>query len=122
MYLDKQATFDFAYRHASKMKALAKTSNGVCKYRAPNGEKCLIGAFIPDKDYRMSMEGRNVYSIMYYANTEIDTSGIDDLKDAAEFLSDLQVVHDQEECKTTEDLMAFLRDFATKNELSIPSL
>lgn len=37
----------------------ASESDGRCRYRAPSGDKCLIGQCIPDAAYKSSLEGED---------------------------------------------------------------
>jgi hypothetical protein len=32
-------------------------SNGLCRYRGPNGLKCFVGHMIPDEEYHSGLEG-----------------------------------------------------------------
>lgn len=37
-----------------------------CKYRAPDGNKCVVGCMLPDKYYKDSMEGRGILGLLGY--------------------------------------------------------
>lgn len=37
---------------------------GICAYRGANGNKCAIGVFIPDSEYKETMERIGVYNLL----------------------------------------------------------
>jgi hypothetical protein len=63
---------------------------GLCRYRAPDGSKCAVGALIPDDRYEANMEGTFPTDI---AERLPDVFGGLDL----EMLEHLQMVHDQDD-------------------------
>lgn len=60
-----------------------------CLYRGPNGTKCAIGLFIPDKLYNSAMENTSINKL--YANNEGIKSFMPLEKEA---MSLLQTIHD----------------------------
>lgn len=72
-----------------------------CRYRAPNGDKCVVGSLIPDELYDPEMEGVSVFRI-----GSVDDPRADILKECLEkagvvldnatldLLNDCQTLHD----------------------------
>jgi len=56
----KQNTFDAVWQHSAQMSEQSKNdkpgSKGGCLYRADNGNKCFMGALIPDSLYDRHMD------------------------------------------------------------------
>ena len=134
--MTEQEIFSTAYKHAKSMNNLAKRSDGgaTCFYRAPNGEKCLIGSFIPDFEYEEAMEGalgRLLYryssifrplGLISYNDLSVHNGRLsypDQLdRNRLFFLESLQTCHDG--ANTKEDMIEKLIEFAKKRSLEIP--
>jgi hypothetical protein len=138
--LTRQEIFDNAYAHAKTMKTVSKGRNkqnfpNKCFYRAPNGEKCLIGGLIPDEKYIPSMEMKNVAALIrnnpLTRQIFIDIGLIDEpVKHSDEhvqydmnqltFLSRLQYCHDAGSVDTLEKMFQNLIIFANEQNLVVP--
>lgn len=59
-----QETFDLVVQHLANQKGIrSQNKNGACAYRGENGNKCAIGALIPDELYaRVDTGGMNLNS------------------------------------------------------------
>jgi len=126
--MTRQEIFNKAYKHALSMKELSKdvVSYGMhqgysSKYRAKNGEKCLIGSFIPDEKYHPSIEGRAV-DLLFFDMEELGLNDwlkndIGHRKRRDGFLLDLQRCHDR--ASSTDDMMGRLKHFAGERGLTI---
>jgi hypothetical protein len=130
--MTNQEIFDKAYAHGFTMKNMAKDYESLsldCMYRAPNGEKCLIGGFIPDEKYIPSMElviSDLVFDKKFrlildeigltipYEQNSVTTDEI--LRN--EFLSCLQSCHD--DADSLEDMFVNMQKLAQDYQLQIP--
>ena len=129
MTMTNQEIFTKAWNHGKTMRNMAKAYNKVqCYYRALNGEKCLIGSFIPDDKYVSEMEG-DVIDLLCSKTfrpifneiglTSPHPSGDKFLTEVeAKFLGKLQRCHDDAE--SLDEMFLNLRDFATEFNLTIP--
>ncbi len=43
-------------------------TNSYCMYRGPNGLKCAVGYWIPDEDYKESLEKKSIGQLASYSN------------------------------------------------------
>jgi hypothetical protein len=113
--MNAQEIFDKVASHLAKQKVRSGApevmENGqerlVCKYRGPNGTMCAFGIFISEENYRESMEGCNVYTIMHVVKTGEHIAGdrkflteklvaeLKPLEAHTELLRELQRIHDQ---------------------------
>lgn len=84
--LDRQETFDRVMDHLRKQGRPA-IHVGTCRYRE-RGNKCAIGALIPDEEYRRRMEGLGAGATMIL--DAIPGAGSED----GSFLRALQLIHD----------------------------
>jgi hypothetical protein len=124
--MTRQEIFNRAYKHALSMKALAKDvvfgggqhPTYSSKYRAKNGEKCLMGSFIPDEKYDPSIEGKAV-DILFF---DMEGLGLNDLSEnISGFLLDLQRCHDRaSSIDGMHGMMERLKHFAGDRGLTIP--
>jgi len=138
--LSKQKIFNKAYAHALTMTYLAKYNldshiHVGCCYRTADGNRCLIGCFIPDEAYTPEMEGKTVMGL--FCNNEIvfgdNSSGAELLfklklvpvtkleslsKERYNFLEELQATHDM--ANTLEEMFGNLHDLAKTYKLKIP--
>ena len=128
MTMTRQEIFIKAWNHGKTMKEMAKSEgHSTCFYRAPNGEKCLVGAFIPDEKYRSGMELAIIDLISHPVYRPIlDEIGLTtqspyhdcSIKDEeADFLEELQRCHDQ--ARSLEAMFYNLRDIEAKYELTV---
>lgn len=58
------ARFSDGKGRAFKQASMAQAGEGSCMYRAPNGNKCVVGAMLPDELYHPSMEGNGVSGLL----------------------------------------------------------
>ena len=100
--MNRQLIFDETVKHARHQGCKAtRLSGGSCAYRAPNGNRCFIGAHIPDSIYVPKMEGLDVHSILtsfpavceYFGITEQELISHNILSDKY-LLQSLQRIHD----------------------------
>ena len=61
--MDNQEAYDKMVVHAFTQKERAM-GDGKCVYRAENGNKCFVGALIPDEQYQSWLEGKTASRIM----------------------------------------------------------
>ena len=61
-----QEVFDTSVSHLIKQGKPAATDGmyGTCSYRTPEGLKCAVGCLITTKEYKKSMEGKNVSALI----------------------------------------------------------
>lgn len=94
--------------------------NGLCLYRGPNGNKCAIGCFIPDGEYRVEFD-----------STVGNTTAADVIPQCPSLVnldtilfSIIQTVHDRyefdEPWEFTEHMNEKLTDIAHDFSLTIP--
>lgn len=73
--LTTQEAFNIVVRHLHSMKFRSR-EGGVCVYHSPQEDgtvlKCAIGCLIPDKHYRMEIEGSNYFDLVSEENTHVD--------------------------------------------------
>lgn len=122
--MDKLKILRKVKQHAARMPKRSKTmidGASCCAYRTRNGNKCFIGALIPDRLYKQEFEGNNVSDLPKEILEYIGVSGPDDVS----FLIQLQLIHDREDslvagkirtiANVREDLDKFIKE--TKKEL-----
>lgn len=56
MFRTRQNILDVASEHLLKQNRKSMSMDGHCLYRSPTGQKCAIGALIPDERYCISLE------------------------------------------------------------------
>jgi hypothetical protein len=113
-----QATFDKAAGHFATQKTRSVDSEdmmggSICSLRGELGRKCAIGIFIPDKDYRRSLEG-DLESATKIALRHTSCS--------RSLLVGLQRTHDRSENWTPEAMPAVLRELAATQGLNADGL
>lgn len=87
-YMTNQQVFDKVLEHSRQMTEQCYSEDkGGCAYRGENGNKCFVGALIPDELYCSSIEGRSAH----YAIQELNL--LDSFENVY-FLSTIQSVHD----------------------------
>ena len=59
-----QEIFDTVLAHLRKQGEAAKSYEGECVYRGPDGTSCAVGCLIPDELYDPLIEGLSAYEIM----------------------------------------------------------
>lgn len=109
-----QKLFNDAYL-GLKAQGFARSHDGMCLYRGPNGTKCAIGHCIPDDDYRERFEGEGINTCDDLAHLMRSLYGDVGLK----FMINLQNAHDQ--AFTPEDMQKMLAAIAFEYELEIPA-
>jgi hypothetical protein len=84
-------------------------SKDMCLYRAPNGNKCAIGALIKDEYYDLGFEGLGIFQladdykspnvyIEKFRQALCKSLGVDFLSEEVRLmLNDLQIIHDEDE-------------------------
>lgn len=82
---------------------------GICKYRTPNGQKCAVGALIPDELYNPSYEGKAVHTINTFARQKFGELLFDPKIEP--FLTYLQDMHDRAAGAFREDPARALSHF-----------
>jgi len=85
-----------------------------CQYYGPYGLKCAIGALIPKRLYKHSMEGLNAQTLIKEYPAVSDYLGGDTF---LPLLSDLQDLHDRTKPETWAD---GLQDVARRHDLRAP--
>jgi hypothetical protein len=95
MTLTNQEAFDKVVVHLSTMKgrSINKENGNFCSYRTPEGNRCAIGALIPDELYvlQMDIEGLNVKSLIQRYENIYELFEYCDVR----FLQELQSYHDE---------------------------
>ena len=105
--MTNQEAFTTVVLHLRKQGRRAK-ENSKCRYRAPDGCMCAIGALIPDDQYTPELEGNNVRALS-------DLPALQDLN--LNLLHDLQILHDTVDPENWENQFAFL---ARTYKLEVP--
>ena len=133
--MNRQEIFNKVYDYAKTMqKPSYYMEDGIsptCAYRGTNGNKCLIGALIPDSLYCEEMEANAIENILQQFPELDDYFEVNNDKDVT-FLSVLQNCHDNS-CNFNhrfapdkvplnlfkQQLMENLKDFAEANNLKV---
>lgn len=139
-HMTEQEILNKAWNHARQMKEMARGpiteedarigGIGKCFYRAPNGERCLIGAFIPDEQYDSRFENKPIQNLFSSRSTLFVEIGLmpeflfnnneKEVDERKKFLVALQHCHDAS--LTIAEVLDKLRLFAIKHNLTIPHL
>jgi len=132
--MNRQEIFNKVYDYAKTMQRpsyyMEDGISPTCAYRGTNGNKCLIGALIPDSLYCKEMES-NVIDIVLAEYPELDDYFEMEEYEDVQFLSQLQSCHDNS-CNFNhrfapdkvplnlfkQQLMENLKDFAEMYELN----
>ena len=92
---------------------------GLCVYKN-NGDRCAIGAIIPDHLYDKSMEGTGAFTMINnhdefrkYLEIPSGTPGMSDMN----WLNELQYCHDK--AADDQHMQGRFRDFALKYDLTL---
>lgn len=105
----QQECFDIIWERA---KNPVKAKDGqFCKYRTPDGNRCFIGALIPDEEYSRDFELLAGIMDVYKRVSTLDGSLFD-------FYKDLQFIHDY---NSPEIWNSQLQELARKNNLTVPN-
>lgn len=105
--MTNQEAFTTVVLHLRKQGRRAQERSN-CRYRAPDGCKCAIGALIPDDQYTPELEGSNLFTITHLpALQDLNTY----------MLADLQLTHDLYDPKEWEKRFEYL---AEKYKLEVP--
>jgi hypothetical protein len=97
--MNRQEIFNKVYAYAKEMSGpsyyMAESDRcPTCAYRGTNGNKCLIGALIPDNLYCKEMEA-NVIENLVVEFPQLDDYFEVESEDDVNFLTTLQISHDQ---------------------------
>lgn len=106
--MTNQESFTTVVLHLRKQGRRAHDHHN-CRYRAPDGCKCAIGALIPDDQYTPELEGRNVLAL-------INLPALQGLNPF--LLYNLQNLHDVYDPKAWEKRF---EDLAEKFKLEVPA-
>jgi hypothetical protein len=106
--MTNQEAFTTVVLHLRKQGRPARKGTD-CRYRAPDGCKCAIGALIPDDQYDFELEGSNVFAITHLPALQYLNPGM---------LYDLQNLHDLYDPKEWESRFEYL---AGKYKLEVPA-
>jgi hypothetical protein len=109
----RQEIFDKVVRHLLRQNAKSLDADDECQYRAANGRKCAIGALVPARLYRASLEGTSVLGLKEHSPKLFSFLGG---KRNGLFLQQLQVIHDDHEPKLWRELLA---EFGVKYSLKL---
>lgn len=95
MYQTSQEVFDVVAKHlldqGKKSEKQGRWSSGtICAYRGDGNTKCAIGALLPDEIYDERLEGQTIRSERFERIIPL----VFGTNISPEFLSDLQVLHD----------------------------
>jgi hypothetical protein len=92
--------------------------DGDCVYRGPEGQKCAVGIFIPDTEYRSGIEGSDAKALL--SGSDCPPSLVP-MREHADLLDDLQIAHDGA-CNGNGDVDPRLRIVANEHSLTIPEV
>jgi hypothetical protein len=112
--MTNQEAFDRVVRHLLKQGRKAADSDGVCRYRGPDGTSCAVGCLIPDEEYSPLMEGKAVDSASMRQRMP---PSLVDLNER--LLLSLQRVHDQ---KSPGNWLGELERVAEQFGLTMPEV
>jgi len=112
----KQEFFNVVWQHAKKLKKCTNngTDHGMCVYADGRGNACFIGATLDRDDYRPTLEGKGVASLLSLGLLAIE--GLD-FSDTEVFMVRLQEVHD---CCPPVMWNRELRKVADEHDLEVP--
>lgn len=95
--MNRQEIFNRAVEHAKTMNGpsylFMEDNVPTCAYRGKNGNKCLIGAILPDNLYYPDMEANIIDNILSEYQEVDDYFEVDNEEDV-DFLTRLQLCHD----------------------------
>lgn len=95
--MNRQEIFNRAVEHAKTMNGpsylFMEDNVPTCAYRGKNGNKCLIGAILPDNLYCPDMEANIIDNLLSEYPEVDDYFQVDNEKDV-DFLTRLQLCHD----------------------------
>lgn len=115
-----QEIFDkvvIALRKQGKKSMDNSTSEGnICRYRDRSGNKCAIGHLLSDEEYRSSMEGNSVRSLVSFCL--VSSATIAWMKPHLDLLIALQSIHDSQD--GPEMWENKWEKLAKKNGLAVP--
>lgn len=113
--LSTQEIFDKAAAHLLKQGCQAKFDDGFCAYLTSNGNKCAIGALLPD-GHAAQKSGQSVYGVCReYSDINEMLRGRDEDGKRLRFLFTLQNIHDN---NNPDAWLGLLMQFARNNSLS----
>lgn len=117
----QQETFNKVVAFARKQNKRCQELDGSCRYRGSNGERCFVGALIPDDLYSSDMEGATAKDIIAdYKGVGVALLPSDiDREDGIDFFTSMQAIHDQSSASEWEDHFV---EFAARNNLTMPEM
>lgn len=93
-----QEIFDSACKHIMTQRRMAGTIENnmpTCKYRMPDGTKCIVGAFIPDNLYDPGMEhAGSIGAVLFGISEGVFSDKLSWMELYQDILFDLQSLHD----------------------------
>lgn len=103
-YMTNQQVFDKVLEHSRQMteRCVFVQEKEQCAYRGNNGNKCFVGALIPDELYNPAIECTD-------AENAIDILYMLDKFESIDFLNRLQTIHDSYFNNREEELMKLAR-------------
>jgi hypothetical protein len=102
MKLTQQVVFDTVTAHLLNQMVPSKLKEGVCAYRGAGGLQCAVGCLISDDEYDPAMEDMTVLDLL-------ETGQLPKrLEEHVEFLSELQMIHDDHAVAEWEDCLLVL--------------
>lgn len=93
-------------------------SNGMCKYRGPDGLKCIVGHMLSDEQYDPKMENLGVQSLVkrYEIDFGCDLTLLSSLQSAHDCTQDETFVEDfKENLRRTPELSKLLDEVLHEN-------
>jgi len=107
--MNLQEAFNLIWERAKDKTKATVPGQARCYYRSPNGNRCFIGALIPDDRYKADFENIPLWEIK---------SRLKDILEPEEIkLGELQSIHDSCDVDAWKH---YLCEFARMNELTIP--
>jgi len=116
-----QELFSAAYLATMKQGMASSISNGLCRYRGPNGLKCAIGHLVEDDDLAHAMDEANDAAIDTLVKNRFP--GLpEEFVEHVFLLRTTQIAHDRSKNPATfrEDFTREMRDIAREFSLSLP--
>lgn len=116
--MTEQEVFDKVATHLLTQGKKAE-DDGSCKYRAPDGCKCAVGALIPDELYTPQMD---IDGVLFYSDDINNVGVIKVLRDQEitcdNLLVALQSLHDGEEVKNWKSgLVTISTDYCLSSQV-----
>jgi len=117
--MEKNKIFEKAVNGLAKQNFKQSMVGHHCRYRGPGWLKCAIGHLIPNKKYRIWMEGRTIQSLLHTKKDRQKLFGRL-TKEQIGLLCALQAAHDADESSDPVEMKSQLRVIAHKFNLKLP--